>query len=168
MSKLSGDTMQTVTVAIADMDASRREKLERSLQGGQGIELLANVGADSSRTTPEDHALLHGDDSIDAVVSRIAQISPRILFISFDKSPEWNYALLDALQRKCPKTLVVLLTDPSAEEEQILQALASGARGYLNHETDPLYFLKAVRMVDRGEIWVTRKMLGKIMDKVVH
>ena len=32
----------------------------------------------------------------------------------------------------------------------------------------PSYFLKAVRVVDRGEIWVTRKMLGKIMDKVLH
>ena len=76
--------------------------------------------------------------------------------------------MLEALHRQCPETLVLLLTDKSVQEEQIIEALANGARGCLNHEADPFYFLKAVRVVDRGEIWVTRKMLGKIMDKVLH
>ena len=48
-----------------------------------------------------------------------------------------------------------------------MQALASGARGCLNLEAAPFFF-KAVRAVDHGEIWVTRKMRGKIMDKVLH
>ena len=75
---------------------------------------------------------------------------------------------MGALHREYPETLVVLLTDKSAKEEEIMQALANGARGCLDHEAAPSYFLKAVRVVDRGEIWVTRKMLGKIMDKVLH
>lgn len=162
--------MQTVTVAIADTDPGRRAKLEQSLQGGQGIKLLKNIILDESDASADRQLESHaGMTSVEEVVARISQLNPRILFINFDQSTaEGDFALLGSLQRECPETLVVLLTDKSAQDEQILQALANGARGCLNHEADPLYFLKAVRVVDQGEIWVTRKMLGKIMDKVLH
>lgn len=161
--------MQTVTVAIADTNSGRRAKLEQSLRGGQGIKLLTNVMPDGSDAPIDTQLESHADMmSIEEVVARISQLRPRILFINFDQSTEWDLALLGALQRECPETLVVLLTDKSAQDEQILEALANGARGCLNYEADPLYFLKAVRVVDQGEIWVTRRMLGKIMEKVLH
>ncbi|SET53933.1 hypothetical protein SAMN05216412_10815 [Nitrosospira multiformis] len=161
--------MQTVTVAIADTDAGRRSKLEQSLQEGSGIEVLTDVMSDGdgipAAHEPEPDKNLV---SIEDVVARITQLKPRILFVNLDLSIERECALLEALHRTCPETLVLLLTDKSVQEEQIIQALANGARGCLSHETDPFYFLKAVRVVDRGEIWVTRQMLGKIMDRVLH
>ncbi|ARO86827.1 DNA-binding response regulator [Nitrosospira lacus] len=169
MNEREGETMQTVTVAIADTNPGRRAKLEQSLQGGQGIKLLTNVIPEGSNASVGHQLESHADmTSVEEVVARIRQLNPRILFINFDQSTGGDFALLGALQRECPETLVVLLTDKSAQDEQILQALANGARGCLNHEADPFYFLKAVRVVDQGEIWVTRKMLGKIMDKVLH
>lgn len=169
MNEREGEPMQTVTVAIADTDPGRRAKLEQSLQGGQGIKLLTNVMPDGIDVSVERRLESHANTtSIEEAVARISQLKPRILFINFDQSTEGDFALLGALRRECPETLVVLLTDKSAQDELILQALANGARGCLNHEADPFYFLKAVRVVDQGEIWVTRKMLGKIMDKVLH
>jgi len=170
MNEREGESiMQTVTVAIADSDPGRRAKLEHSLQGGQGIKVLKNTILDESDASANPQLESHaGMTSAEEVVAKIRQLNPRILFINFDQLTEDNFALLGTLQRECPETLVVLLTDKSAQDEQILQALANGARGCLNHEADPLYFLKAVRVVDQGEIWVTRKMLGKIMDEVLH
>jgi DNA-binding NarL/FixJ family response regulator len=159
--------MQMVTVAIADTDPRRRVKLEQYLQGGPGIKVLTNI-------MPSKNDIKHqlGSDTavipIDDVVARISRLKPRIVFVNLDQSIGGDFALLEALHRECPETLVLLLTDKSVQEEQIIQALANGARGCLSHEADPLYFLKAVHVVDRGEIWVTRKMLGKIMDKVLH
>ena len=169
--------MQMVTVAIADADPGRRTKLEQFLQGGQGIKVLTNVmsnGRDISignqaEPNKSPHERAHESSvAIDDVVARIIELKPRILFVNLDLSVDRDYALLEALQRECPETLVLLLTDKSVQEEQIIQALANGARGCLSHEADPFYFLKAVQVVDRGEIWVSRRMLGKIMDKVVH
>ena len=37
--------METVTVAIADMDPGRRTRLEQSLQGGEGITVLTDIMA---------------------------------------------------------------------------------------------------------------------------
>jgi DNA-binding NarL/FixJ family response regulator len=165
--------MQMVTVAIADTDLGRRTKLEQFLQGEQGIRVLTNIMPHGDDISHEGDISM-GDQAdqilsaVDQVVARIAQLKPRILFVNLDLSIERDCALLEALHRECPETCVLLLTDKSVQEEQIMQALANGARGWLSHETDPFYFLKAVHVVDRGEIWVTRRMLGKIMDKVVH
>lgn len=168
--------MQTVTVAIADPNPGRRAKLEQSLRAGEGVKVLANVMPTGSDMPVNGGAESHNGEAeprtnitaIEDVIARVAQLKPRILFVSLDQSADEDFALLEALGRECPDTLVVLLTDKSAPDEQIIQALANGARGCLNHGADPFYFLKAVRKVDRGEVWVTRKMLGKIMDKVLH
>lgn len=167
MSHLEGETMQMVTVAIADTDHGRRTRLEQFLQGGRGIRVLPNVMSSDISNGPQlepPAAVI----AVDEVVARISQLKPRILFVNLDQSTYGDFALLEALHRECPETLVLLLADKAVQEEQIIQALANGARGCLSHESDPFYFLKAVRVVDRGEIWVTRKMLGKIMDKVLH
>ncbi len=161
--------MQTVTVAIADTDPGRRNKLERILQGEQGIEVPTNVLSNGSGLACDDQPGPHaGIVEVEQIIAGIGRLRPRILFIHLDPSNDANFALLEALHHQYPETFVVLLTDKSIHEEQIIQALANGARGYLSHEAAPFYFLKAVRVVDRGEIWVTRRMLGKIMDKVLH
>jgi DNA-binding NarL/FixJ family response regulator len=161
--------MQPVTVAIADANPGRRDKLEQILRGEQGIEVLTNVLSNGSGmnlgSQPEPEASI---TEVEDILAKIGRLRPRILFIHLDPSNDTNFTLLEALHRQYPETFVVLLTDKSIHEEQIIQALANGARGCLSHEADPFYFLKAVRVIDRGEIWVTRKMLGKIMDKVLH
>jgi DNA-binding NarL/FixJ family response regulator len=62
----------------------------------------------------------------------------------------------------------VLLTDDTVNESRILQALEVGAIGYLKNEAVELHLSRAVTVVGRGEAWVPRKMLGKIMDRVLN
>jgi DNA-binding NarL/FixJ family response regulator len=160
--------MKKVTVAIADADPARRAKLEQSLQGEQDITVLANVLSSEAETSGERRLKPRTDiTEIEDVIARIGRLKPRILFVNLDESTG-GFALLEALYREYPETLLVLLTDKSAKEGEIMQALANGVRGCLDHEAAPSYFIKAVRVVDRGEVWVTRKMLGKIMDEVLH
>ena len=158
--------MKKVAVAIDDAEPERRVKLEQNLHGEQDIQVLTNVISNETEIYGERRVISRTDiTEIEDVVARIGRLKPRILFVNLDESTE-GFALLEALHREYPETLMVLLTDKSAKEEEIIEALASGVRGYLDYEAAPSYFLKAVRVIDRGEVWVTRKMLGKIMDKV--
>jgi DNA-binding NarL/FixJ family response regulator len=157
--------MQTITVAIADTNAGRRKKLEQILGGRPGIKVLGSVMNGSNMAAGSEPAAVHAIPIEDAVI-KVNRLSPRILFIHLDPSGSESLTLIEALNRECPDTFIVVLTDESVQEERILQALANGARGYLSHEADSSYFLKAVRVVDDGEIWVPRRMLGLIMDKV--
>jgi DNA-binding NarL/FixJ family response regulator len=160
--------MQMVTVAIADTDPGRRAKVEQVLQEGPDITVLTDILPEGGETAAEQEGESYGTVNADNMVERIARLKPRILFFHLDPSTGADFTLLEALHRECPETFIVLLTDKSVKEELIMQALASGARGCLSHEAEPFYFLKAVRVIDRGEIWVTRRMLGKLMDTVLH
>jgi DNA-binding NarL/FixJ family response regulator len=160
--------MQMVTVAIADKDPGRRAKVEQVLQEGPDIKVLTNILPEGGETFVDQQGDPYATVNADDMVERIGRLKPRILFFHLDPSTGADFALLESLHQKCPETFVVLLTDKSVKEELIMQALASGARGCLSHEAAPFYFLRAVRVIDRGEIWVTRRMLGKIMDKVFH
>ncbi|MEO7465343.1 MAG: DNA-binding response regulator [Nitrosospira sp.] len=160
--------MKKVTVAIADTNPARRANLEQSLQGEQDIQVLTNVLSKGAEGSGERRRNPRTDiTEIEDVIARIGRLKPRILFVNLDESTG-GFALLEALYREYPETLLVLLTDKTAKETDILHALATGVRGCLDYEAAPSYFLKAVRVVDRGEVWVTRRMLGKIMDEVVH
>lgn len=157
--------MQTVTVAIADTNAARSARLEQLLKHSRDIEVVANVMANARGWSSSGFCTL-GLADIEDIVIEVARLRPRILFFNLDLPGSASLAVIEALGRECPETFVVVLTDGLIDEEAILDALANGARGYLSHEADPRYFLKAVRVVDQGEIWVPRMMLGRIMDKV--
>ena len=170
--------MQRITVAIAEENGERCAKFEHSLQGEQGIKVLTNVTSNVGEMTVDRRLNPRTNMStIDNVVARIRRLNPRILLANMKLCTEADCAMLVTLRRECPETLVVLLGDEQAPpEDQVMQALASGARGYLNIETDSLHLSKsdslhlskALYVIDRGEAWLPRKMLGNIMNQVLH
>ncbi|MES1981112.1 MAG: DNA-binding response regulator [Pseudomonadota bacterium] len=106
--------------------------------------------------------------AVEEVVARTRRLNPRILLAYLNQCTDAGCAMLVSLRRECPETLVVLLADESAHEDQVMLALAKGARGCVNPKADPTHFSRAAQMIDRGEAWVPRKMLGKIMDEVMQ
>lgn len=161
--------MQPITVAIADTDRGRQTKFEHSLQGEEGIRVLTNVV--SSEGDVVNNRRLKPRTSISAIedaVARVRRLNPRVLLANLNQCMDEDCAMLVSLRRECPETLVVLLSEETVREDQVIQALARGARGCLSRESAPPYLSKVVHVVDRGEAWVPRKMLGKIMDEVRH
>jgi len=162
--------MQPITVAIADEDAGRRARFELALQREQSVRVLTNVSTSERGVTRNRRREARTNMTvIDDMVARTRRLGPRILLANLKQCAEADGAMLESLRRECPDTLVVLLADKSdQQEEQIMQALAKGARGYLDFGVDPIVISKAAQVIDRGEIWVPRKMLGKIMDQVMQ
>jgi DNA-binding NarL/FixJ family response regulator len=165
--------MQPVTVAIADSDRDRRAGCERFLQNELGITLLGNVP--SSTEVGNDYSYvnrrLKPRNNITASeneVARIKRLNPHVLLVNLNSFTDEECALLLSLRRACPESLMVLMTDDSVRDNQIIQALELGARGYLKYGTIQHQLANAVRVVGRGETWVSRKLLGNIMDHMLN
>jgi len=164
--------MQPITVAIADYDCDRRAGCERFLQNEYGITLLKN---DQSKTKADKdlgfvNRRLKARDNITAMeneVARIKRFNPYVLLVNMDSFADEESALMLSLRRACPKSLMVLMTEDTVHDNQIVQALELGARGYLKYGTVQHQIANAVKMVGRGEAWVPRKLLGYIMDQVL-
>jgi DNA-binding NarL/FixJ family response regulator len=138
--------MEPITVAIAAQDGTGMAQCRNTLRhDGEIIVLRQSVNSEN-------------------LVTRMCRLKPRILLLSADLCTDAECSLLQALRRKCPGTLVMLVGPHAIEDDQLANALLVGARGYLEQGDLERLLARAVHGVDRGEAWVTRKMLGKIME----
>jgi len=159
--------MHTITVAIADSDRARRARHEQSLQQIAGITLLTN--AVSSRLPSDIDRREESRSTISPIedeIARAKRLKPNVLLVDLDLLQDSDCFILKSMRYECPETKVVLLTNDSENEDLILDALEAGARGYLSREAAQQHLSKAASLISQGEIWVSRKMLGKIMDRI--
>jgi DNA-binding NarL/FixJ family response regulator len=165
--------MQTITVAVADVNRDRRMGYERLLHGEDGITLLSNVGINNGVRSDCAFANRRLKQRINVSeceneVARIKRLQPAVMLINLDTGADENHALLLSLRSVCPESHIVLLADDAVQDAKLIQALEIGVRGYLKYEAIELHLTKAVQVVARGEAWVPRKMLGSIMDRVLN
>lgn len=137
--------MDRITVAIAAHDGSQMTAVCDTLRHDANIAVFRRVEAG------------------EGLVAQTLRLKPRILLLSVELCGDAECALLHALRRECPETLVLVLVHHSVRDDQLANAVAVGARGYLEQDDIERLLANAVHRVDRGEAWVPRKMLGKIM-----
>jgi DNA-binding NarL/FixJ family response regulator len=137
-----------ITVVIADSDARRRSACVRLLQGVRGITILATLG--TVRET-----------------IGIAAHHPHILLLDLKLARANDAATLPVLRTKSPRTQIILLTG-QASDAQVLAGIAQGARGYLDGKLLRRFLVKAVRAVAAGESWISRAMVGKLIDQLAR
>lgn len=164
--------MQTITVAIADVDRERRARYERLLHEEKGIRLLSSKGTNDGERS--DHAFsncrLNQRTDLSAwenEVARIKRLGPNVMLVNLDAGGDEEYAMFLSLRSVVPNTYIVLLADDAVDECSIIRALEIGARGYLNITAVESHLSKALQVVGQGEAWISRKMMGCILDRVL-
>lgn len=165
--------MQPITVAVADTNRDRRVQYECFLQSQLGIKLLANSTsnkeADNDPTFVDRRHKPRTDISAsEDEVARIKRLKPLVLLVNLNLCTDEDYTLLLSLRCECPETLIVLLADDSIREDQLMKILEIGAKGCLKYESVQYHLSKAIQVVGCGEAWVSRKMLGKVMDHTLN
>lgn len=62
--------------------------------------------------------------------------------------------------------LKIIVTGSGIDEETILRAIASGAKGYVDEAAPPSEFARAIRVVHQGSVWAPRRVLSMFIDRV--
>ncbi|WP_447985632.1 response regulator transcription factor [Nitrospira sp. Nam74] len=111
-------------------------------------------------------AILHEAIDRPMVEQKLATLKPLILLLDLSIPGVHDQASLTDLQRINPSTRILLLTTTPTETEG-RSMLEAGAKGYCSTEMDPVLLAKAVKMVQRGEVWVGRKVISHLLDTLV-
>src|SRR5437879_7436074 len=61
--------------------------------------------------------------------------------------------------------LRIIVTGSGMDEETILKAIASGAKGYLDEAASPTEFVQAIRVVNQGSVWAPRRVLSMFIER---
>ncbi len=72
---------------------------------------------------------------------------------------------LPHIQRWSRPTKTLVLTDAPTEGEAIA-VLRAGARGYYSRTIDAAQLMKAVAVVQKGEIWLQRKLIPRLVAEI--
>jgi len=62
--------------------------------------------------------------------------------------------------------LRIIVTGSGMDEETILKAIASGAKGYVDEAATPSEFVQAIRVVHQGSVWAPRRVLSMFIERV--
>src|SRR5712692_6573546 len=76
--------------------------------------------------------------------------------------------LFDVMARlKTPRPhLPIIVTGSGMDEQTILKAIASGAKGYVDAAASPADFVQAIRIVSQGSVWAPRRILSMFIERV--
>ncbi|WP_367155362.1 hypothetical protein [Methylomonas sp. HYX-M1] len=77
------------------------------------------------------------------------------------ETPDYLQMLLDS----APNASIVVVGQ-SLSDESVVQCLLVGAKGYLDLYQLPLYLPKLVDVLMRGEAWVSRKLVSRLLDAI--
>ena len=74
--------------------------------------------------------------------------------------------ILTAIKQTSPETKALMFNAAvSADEETIFRSLKMGAKGYLSKNLASYDLIKAVKAVQRGEMWIERKLMSKFFEE---
>lgn len=77
-----------------------------------------------------------------------------------------SYALLGRLKDKNPE-LKAIVVSSETDDDTVMAAIASGAKGWLLETASPEQILQAVDVVLGGSIWAPRKILSQMVDRAL-
>lgn len=135
----------SITVAIIEDDAAIRDMLTDAVAKAAGLEFLASF--------PDGESALE----------QLPQISPQVVIMDIQLPGISGIDCTRRLKQALPATQVLIFT-VFADSEQVFNALAAGASGYLLKRTGRRQIAEAVRQVSEGGA----PMSGEIARKVVE
>ena len=94
-----------------------------------------------------------------------AEVSPDVVVMDVIMPGKDGVEACREIMESAPDTRVVMLT-ASTEESAVVEAVAAGATGYLQKETDRERLLAAVRGVFRGELLVPVEVVRRVFVQI--
>ena len=134
----------TARVLIAHSHNLFREGLQHILQNEMDVEIVGDA--------------VNGIQ----IISVINELKPDIVLHGMNVPGMETIQIISAIKSKGIKSLVITTF---ADDYAIITALKAGARGYLSVDTTISEFVKAIRAVHRGEMWIERMMVAKIIEE---
>jgi DNA-binding NarL/FixJ family response regulator len=102
---------------------------------------------------------------ISASLPDISNLQGIDLILLGNRNGQNLFDLMASLKATRPD-LRIIVTGSGIDEETILKAIASGAKGYVDEAAAPAEFVQAIRVVNEGSVWAPRRVLSMFIERV--
>ena len=129
-----------IRIAVVETDPLRLVGFRALFNSESGFELIAESVSDIATLTNIDVVLLGNGNGQNL----------------FD--------LMASLKASRPD-LCIIMSGSGMDEETILKAITSGAKGYVDKAASSAEFVQAIRIVNLGLVWAPRRVLSKFIER---
>jgi DNA-binding NarL/FixJ family response regulator len=116
------------------------------------------------------HALLESESDLEMMFTALPDIASQAtidVVLIGDRPGQNLYDTMANLKAMHP-SLPIIVIGPSTEDKTILNAIVSGARGYVFDGAAPSEFAQAIRTVSQGSIWAPRRVLSMFIELAIR
>jgi DNA-binding NarL/FixJ family response regulator len=113
-------------------------------------------------------AVFHSERDFELICSSPSDVETQHnidLVLLGDRSGENLFDVMAILKKTRPN-LRIIVVGSAMEDEAILNAIAFGAKGYADATASPAEFVQAIRTVSEGSVWVSRRILSMLIERV--
>jgi DNA-binding NarL/FixJ family response regulator len=135
-------------ILVADDHSLFRDGLVSLLEAG-GYEVIGQAG--------------DGQEAVDKTLA----LEPELVLMDINMPRLTGLEALREIKSTLPATKVVILT-VSEDDAHLLEAIHSGAEGYLLKHLNATEFLEMIQSVERGEAAISRSMAGRLFKHVAQ
>jgi|HubBroStandDraft_6_1064221.scaffolds.fasta_scaffold00044_49 DNA-binding NarL/FixJ family response regulator len=115
-------------------------------------------------------ALLESERDIELIYASVSDLNRlEKIDVILLSNPGNNNSFDDVARLKATyPDLQIIAIGSGMREETILTALASGARGYVSEAASSAEFIRAIRVVSQGSLWVSRWVLSMFVERATR
>jgi DNA-binding NarL/FixJ family response regulator len=113
-------------------------------------------------------ALFDSEPDFELISASLSDISTQQnidLVLLGNRNGQNLFDLMASLKAARPD-LRIIVTGSGIDDETILKAIASGAKGYVDEAASAAEFVQAIRIVNQGSVWAPRKVLSMFIERV--
>jgi DNA-binding NarL/FixJ family response regulator len=114
------------------------------------------------QTEPSFQVVAEADDGI-AGLELVQRVRPDVLIVDLMMPGLNGLDLIKQVLKRLPQLRIVVLSMQSADS-YVVEALQSGAAGYVLKETGPGEIIQAIKAVVAGDRYLSPKLAGRVLD----
>jgi DNA-binding NarL/FixJ family response regulator len=102
---------------------------------------------------------------VSATLSELGQLQNVNLILLGNRGGQNLFDIMASLKAVRPD-LRIIVTGSGMDDESVLKAIASGAKGYVDEAASASEFVQALRIVNQGSVWAPRRVFSTFIERV--
>jgi len=123
------------------------------------------VGKRLYETEDDSFQVIAHDDDLNAAVMSSESYRPNIILLDYNFLKNRSSLFVKSLCLISVKSKIIMLGN-GLQESQLLECLVAGIYGYLDKKDFERFFVQAIKAVDSGEAWVSRRIVAKLIESI--
>lgn len=114
-------------------------------------------------------ALLESESDLELISASLPEIAiqANIDVVLIGDRPGQNLLNTISNLKMMRPNLPIIVIGPTTDDEIVLSAIGSGAKGYVFDGAPPSEFAKAIRTVSQGSVWAPRRVLSMFVELAI-